>query len=217
MINLQRTSTILLMGDSINDRALPYQALNGVRYEIDSKYMRPFNGSFRRPTFVITAASGSTIANVAAVVAAQLAINRFSHLFVDAGINDAQTGVLLATSLGGVTTICNAAAAAGCPVLWVGPRCFGEKFPTGQNPADAAIDALDNVTTGIPSIVTLNPNNVYVSTRGIYTAQEPLLNLPAPGVTSGILTFGPVAQGLHPNAGYSRLTTPLVMAQINCA
>lgn len=213
MITLTRNSCVLLMGDSINDRASPYQALNGVRYAIDSNYMQPSNGSFRRPTFVITAASGALISTVAAAVAGQLALNRFTHLFVDVGVNDAQTGVALGTSQSGCTTILNAAAAASCPVLWVGPRVYGEKWPTGQNPADTALDALD---AALNVLVSANANNVYVPTRASLLALEPTLNLPAPGVTSGILTWT-AAQGIHPHAGFSKVTTPLVMQQIVCA
>lgn len=215
MMNMVRTAVCLIEGDSINDPALPYVAFAGTRLRIDSAYMAPTaTGSYRRPIWVNKAFTGSTTTDVKnRITGGELAANAFTHGFFHMGINDADTAVPLATTQANCTAIKAACLAAGMQMLVGGPLCFGERSPTGQNPNDAAIDAIDAAM----AVIFAGPNVTYFSPRtGIYAVQEPISNTPLPGAPSNILThLVPAAgNGLHCNPGgakfYTLQTTPLI-------
>jgi GDSL-like Lipase/Acylhydrolase family len=215
MMTIPRTAICLIEGDSINDQTLPYISYAGLRATIDSAFAKPSTpGDYRRPVWVNKAVTGQTSTNIASRIAGDLAANAYTHVFGHWGINDVNTGIPLATSQANNIAIKAACASAGCQLIVAGPLCFGEKWPTGQNVNDAAIDALDAAMAAI----FVGAGNTYASTRAaIYTVQEPINNLPAPGAASDILTqfvAGSPGNGLHCNAGgaqfYTKLLTPLV-------
>lgn len=212
MMTMTRNAVCLIEGDSINDPALFYIAFAGLKATVDSFYMAPSGTSYRRPAWVNKAFTGSTTTTVAGRLATELAANAYTNVFIHIGINDADTGVALATSQTNCNTIKAACASAGVQLLVVGPLCFGEKWPTGQNVNDTAIDALDVAMAAIFA----GANNTYVSARtGIYAIQEPISNTPGPGVAQNILThIDGGGKGLHCNPGgapfYTKLVTPLV-------
>lgn len=81
------------------------------------------------------------------------------------------------------------------PMYICGPHFIGEKWPSGQNAADANLDALDagmrTIVARFPALITYRSNR-----HDLYDVQEPLLNLPAPGLTNGPL-IGSDSQSTH--------------------
>lgn len=210
---VSRNMVALIEGDSINDPTLFYVAFSGLRVAIDSFYNSPSGSSYRRPTWVNHAVSGTTTTNVAGRIAADLAVNAYTHVFLHIGVNDAQLGVPLATTQANCNTIKAACASAGVQLFVVGPLCDGEKWPTGQNAFDASLDAIDAAMATIFS----GANITYISSRtNIYAVQEPIFNTPGPGAPSNIITHLIAASGpgLHPNQGgqtfYTKLCLPLI-------
>jgi hypothetical protein len=215
MLNLTRTSSILIEGDSINDLSLPYQCMNAVLAYIDSQYMAPGGNSFRRPVHVSKATSGATTTTVATRIAGDLAGNVYTHALIQAGINDSQTGVPQATSVANVTAILTACVAAGVKGIWIGPFCNGEKSPTGQNAFDTTNPGIDLLDTALATLVPSFAGWQYISVRQlVYTVREPVLN--AAQANSGVLTALVAASGpgIHPNPSGSAFIAPLVISQL---
>lgn len=139
----------------------------------------------RPPAFYNTATNGAQISTVAGRVNLIASKNATKCIFV-IGVNDVISSIALNTSLTNLVTVLNASAGAGLPTLVAGPLCIGEKWPTGQNANDAALDALD---AGMASTCAGYANAIYLSLRTLlYAAQEPKLNTPSPGTQSGPLT-----------------------------
>jgi hypothetical protein len=187
------TSVILIEGDSDTDPALTYQALNGVRSYIYGKFNTGRGNTFRVPKILNKATNGATTTTVAGRIAPELAVNPYTHVIFFLGINDPRNSITLGTSQANVATILTACS--GKSVLWAGPLCSGELWPTGLNAFDAGIDALNAaLITRIPAA-----GGVYVDVRtGVYGVREPLLNTASPGVAIGPLTR-PDAAATHFN------------------
>lgn len=213
-----RTSGIMIEGDSANDATLQYQALNGILAAIDSRFMSPSGNSYRRPFHINKATTGASTTTVAARVAAELAANPYTHLLLQIGINDSQLAIPQATSMTNVTTIMNACVAANVGVIFIGPFCNGEKWPTGQNALDTTNPGIDLFNSGAKAIVAGYSNAIYIDIRAlIYTPQEPALN--AAQANSGVLTSLVAANGpgLHPGPSGVALITATVIPLLTFA
>lgn len=211
MITISRSSFLYVDGDSIADPSLSYQSFNGARFNLQSKYYTPDNGSYRRPLIWNSAVSGSTTANILARVLATIPARRgLTHLIIaSGGINDVFTGVPQATSVTNFSAIINAGLLAGLQVMWIGPCWLSEHWPSNITVYGPAIDSLDNAFISAASSLDVT----YVSVRrSIYNALEPIYNAPSPGADDGILTVAPSVIGEHPNpfgcVQYTKSTTP---------
>jgi lysophospholipase L1-like esterase len=152
-----------------------------------------------RPSWRNAATSGATSAIVSARIAAEVTQCNPTHFILQLGVNDAQTGVVRATTLANMTAIF-AALPVGCQILYLDPFAWGEKWPTGQN---GAVDtAIDFISLDVQALLaaTYPTRSTFVSLRhGIYDVAEPALNTPGPGTLIGPLTR-PDTLGAHPNA-----------------
>jgi len=193
-MNLTRTSRVLVEGNSISalrnvgdTENLQYQWWYLQKLRADAAY-----GPVAHPAWIDMAIDGSLLSTIAARIVAEVALYLPTHFLVEAGVNDANTAVPLATSHANAVTILNASA--GNPGVWLGPMCIGEKWPSGQNNAtkDAAIDALDADLAAL--IAASYPAWTYVSARTLWGAFEAANNLPGPGITPFQLT----TDGVHP-------------------
>jgi len=202
---LSRTSMILWEGDSLSDPALPYQMLNPVWEMMTNSYApstpgivgsprRPTSSSVIRPNITRKGVNGSTIAQIDARIAAELAVNAYTHVVVCCGTNEravlrADTQTAIASLVSKFTTQ---------KVLVIGPYAWGEKWPTGQNDIAGANDArLDETEADLVSgfasyanslVIGLRNGGGSTATTGLYLTTMPLINTPSPGASIGPYT-----------------------------
>jgi hypothetical protein len=216
-VPVTRAARFLIIGDSLNDPALPYHMMAEVQANTDKFYRRwagaGYNGKISgggasqvTPAWISTAVNGSTIAQVQSRTAADLAKYNPTHVICCCGTNErAQDRVTQTqpaiTGLAGLFTTQY--------VLLIGPYAWGEKWPSGQNDVAGANDTrLDETDTDLETLFVATYANVcYVSPRQyLYagaksfsdTVAMPTLNTPSPGVTVGPYTT-PDASGAHYN------------------
>lgn len=153
-----------------------------------------------RGSWVNTAVSATGVVASLARINAGLGSKYFPSKFIAVyGTADAILSTSVATFKTNFNLILDAICGNGIPAYIVGPMAVGEKWPSGQNPADIFIDGyIAEMIAGqlrYPTLCTFRDMRA-----SVYAAQEPLLNLPAPGATIGPLTR-PDGTGAHHNAG----------------
>ena len=202
---LSRTSMVLWEGDSLSDPALPYQMLNPAWEAMTNAYVPstagmvasprlPSSASVVRPNIVRKGVNGSTIAQIDSRIAAELAVNAYTHVVVCCGTNEravlrADTQTAIASLVSKFTTE---------KVLVIGPYAWGEKWPTGENDIAGADDArLDETEIDLVDgfagyanslVIGLRNGGGSTATTGLYLTTMPPLNTPGPGASIGPYT-----------------------------
>jgi lysophospholipase L1-like esterase len=215
-----RDMRLLQEGDSVTGMdvaSLGYMALLPLQLAAFGAFANPVPARTGKsvPQWRNAATNGATSAIIAARIAAEVTAVNPTHFILACGINDATSAVARATTLANHTAIL-AALPSTCQILVFDPFAAGEKWPTGQNTSPSVDAAIDFISTDLQALLlsTYNGRAMFVSWRhGIYDVQEPLLNLPGPGITIGPLTQ-PDTAGTHLNArgtGFvTRQAAPLV-------
>ena len=210
---IPRTANVLQEGDSLSDDAF-YRVLHPLRLAAYGFYSSPLPRSTTRsvPSWFNASTSGATTAIVAARIAAEVAVTPPTHFILALGVNDAQTGVLLATTHANFVTIF-AALPATCQIIYFDPLMWGEKWPSGQNTSPTIDAAIDAISADVKTLLatTYASRSTFVSWRnGVYAARESQLNTPGPGTTVGPLAR-PDPIGAQPNTtGIGFITTSAI-------
>jgi len=155
---------------------------------------RPTSSSVVRPNITRKGVNGSTIAQIDARIAAELAVNAYTHVVVCCGTNEravlrADTQTAIASLVSKFTTQ---------KVLVIGPYAWGEKWPTGQNDIAGANDArLDETEADLVSGFASYANSLVIGLRngGGSTATTGLYLAPVTGPVTGVAYDHNIAPG----------------------
>lgn len=225
---LNRSSMVLWEGDSLSDPSLPYQMMNPIWEAMTNSYVPstagmigsprvPPSGSAMRPNIVKKGVNGSTIAQIAARIGAELAVNAYTHVVICCGTNE--RGVLRADTQTAIAAI--VAALTTQKVLVIGPYAWGEKWPTGENDMAGADDTrLDETEEDLVDgfagysnslVIGLRNGGGSTATTGLYLTTMPPLNTPGPGTSIGPYTVDGVHWNPSGRAAVYGIVSPFVV------
>lgn len=163
--------------------------------------------------WVNTAVSATGVAASLARINTALAKYAPTKLIAVYGTADWILGTAVATFNTNFNLILDALCGIGIPVYIAGTMLVGEKWPTGQNATDLTIGdpyiaAMIAGVARYPTLATFRDMRA-----SVYAIQEPLLNVPGPGVTIGPLTR-PDGTAAHHNPGGRGLCDNIVNGDI---